>query len=284
MCVLDGHPSGSASDVSAHASAEMRSAHDYLVTRASVLSRTRERLALAQERQKFYADRHGRANMNTFSVGDKVLLSTKNLPDESVTNLDSSKLRPRWIGPFEVLEKIGELDYRLDLPTRMRLHPTFYVGLLKPYLDPEHEVLDPQSRESIAQAQSRESIASAPSDNSMEPNASGARPTESMAQPSSRVPPRERAMQAVASPRSLVPAQVPASAEVEPGAAAPEQLPAERAAPPCPRGSSHRILPDHQRADRSCASRARGHGLSQDRKSTRLNSSHSSVSRMPSSA
>ena len=81
--------------------------------------------------------------MNTFSVGDKVLLSTKNLPDESVTNLDSSKLRPRWMGPFEVLEKIGELDYRLDLPTRMRLHPTFYVGLLKPYLDPEHEVLDP---------------------------------------------------------------------------------------------------------------------------------------------
>ena len=41
--------------------------------------------------------------------------------------------------------KIGDLDYRLDLPTRMRLHPTFYVGLLKPYSDPEQAALDPQS-------------------------------------------------------------------------------------------------------------------------------------------
>ncbi|KAE9340266.1 hypothetical protein PF008_g11187 [Phytophthora fragariae] len=46
-----------------------------------------------------------------------------------------TKLRPRFIGPFKVVAKKG-LAYTLNLPKKMRTHPVFYVGLLKPYRDP----------------------------------------------------------------------------------------------------------------------------------------------------
>ena len=49
-----------------------------------------------------------------------------------VTNLGSNKFLPRYIGPFKVLSKHGDA-YKIDIPSRMKLHPVFYVGRLKPY-------------------------------------------------------------------------------------------------------------------------------------------------------
>ncbi|OIT29089.1 hypothetical protein A4A49_55045 [Nicotiana attenuata] len=44
----------------------------------------------------------------------------------------------RYDGPFEVAEKVGEIAYRLKLPERMKIHPTFHVSYLRPYVeDPE---------------------------------------------------------------------------------------------------------------------------------------------------
>ena len=108
----------------------------FVSTRLSVLSRVRDEMASAQDKQKENADRNGRKNVNTFIVGDLVLLNAKNLPTSAVNAVDSTKLRPRFIGPFKVLARKGHA-YTLDLPTSMRTHPTFYVGLLKPYHDPE---------------------------------------------------------------------------------------------------------------------------------------------------
>ncbi|XP_070035150.1 uncharacterized protein [Nicotiana tomentosiformis] len=53
------------------------------------------------------------------------------------------KLSPRYIGPFEILEKIGELDYKLVLPPSLvAVHPVFHVSMLwKYHSDPTH-VLD----------------------------------------------------------------------------------------------------------------------------------------------
>ncbi|GMF31590.1 unnamed protein product [Phytophthora fragariaefolia] len=89
-------------------------------------------MAAAQARQKENSDRHGRAKTQVFQVGDQVLLNAKNLSISAVSALVSTKLRLRFIGPFTVIGVHGHA-YTLDLPSDMATHPTFYVGLLKPY-------------------------------------------------------------------------------------------------------------------------------------------------------
>ena len=46
--------------------------------------------------------------------------------------MGSNKLLPKFIGPFRVLRRIGNA-YTIELPRKMRTHPTFHVGRLRPY-------------------------------------------------------------------------------------------------------------------------------------------------------
>ncbi|OWZ13178.1 Pol Polyprotein [Phytophthora megakarya] len=92
-------------------------------------------MAESQDVQKEQADARGRGNLWNFEVGDKVLLNAKNLPTHAVSVVFKTKISPRFIGPFTVVAKKG-LAYTLNLPSKMRTHPVFYVGLLKPYRDP----------------------------------------------------------------------------------------------------------------------------------------------------
>lgn len=98
------------------------------------LARAKQCIQAAQSRQKRFADEHRRELQ--FSIGDKVLLSTKNinllLTKHKATN--TVKLLPRWMGPFTVLRKFGNVAYELQLPPHMRVHPVFHVSLLKAFI------------------------------------------------------------------------------------------------------------------------------------------------------
>ena len=70
-----------------------------------------------------------------FKVGEKVWLSTKYL--NFVSQGPTNKLNPKYIGPFEVIERVGEVAYKLKLSHELvknNIHPVFHISLLKPYI------------------------------------------------------------------------------------------------------------------------------------------------------
>ena len=73
---------------------------------------------------KYYDKRHRDVK---FQVGDLVLLSTRNLRMKGTP----AKLQKRFVGPFQVLETIGQQAYKLALPEEWKIHPIFHVSLLR---------------------------------------------------------------------------------------------------------------------------------------------------------
>ena len=99
----------------------------------------RKRLLTAQSRQKSYAD--VRRRPLEFKAGDHVIL--KVIPKRGVIRFGKrGKLSPRYIGPFEVLERVGTVAYRLALsPSFSSVHEVFHVSMLWKYTpDPTHIV------------------------------------------------------------------------------------------------------------------------------------------------
>ena len=97
----------------------------------------RSRLKAAQDRQKSYADLK-RKDIE-FEVGDKVFLKIYSL--KGIVRFGKrGKLSPRFIGPYEVIERIGPVAYRLALPPELsQVHNVFHVSMLRRYRsDPSH--------------------------------------------------------------------------------------------------------------------------------------------------
>ncbi|GJT88312.1 putative reverse transcriptase domain-containing protein [Tanacetum coccineum] len=103
------------------------------------ISQIKDRLKAARDRQKSYADK--RRKPLEFSIGDYVML--KVLPWKGVERFrKKGKLAPRFVGPFEIIEKIGPVAYQLDFPEELNgVHDTFHVSNLKKCLaDPTLQV------------------------------------------------------------------------------------------------------------------------------------------------
>ncbi|GJZ57662.1 putative reverse transcriptase domain-containing protein, partial [Tanacetum coccineum] len=89
----------------------------------------KQRMQAARDQHKSYADL--KRKPIEFQVGDKVILKVS--PWKWVVRFGKQgKLNPRYVGPFKVLEKVGEVAYKLELPEELsRVHNTFHVSNLK---------------------------------------------------------------------------------------------------------------------------------------------------------
>ena len=99
----------------------------------------RERLKVATDKQKSYADMK-RKDIR-YEVGEKVFLNVS--PWKKVMRFwKNGKLSPKFIGPYEVIEKVGPVAYRLTLPPDLeKIHNVFHVSMLRRYRsDPSHVV------------------------------------------------------------------------------------------------------------------------------------------------
>ncbi|GJU44797.1 hypothetical protein Tco_1202063 [Tanacetum coccineum] len=92
----------------------------------------KKRLKTARDRQKSYTDNQRKTLK--FSCGEKVLLKVS--PWKGVVRFGKGrKISPRYVGPFEIVERVGPVAYRLHLPQELvGIHDTFHVLNLKKFL------------------------------------------------------------------------------------------------------------------------------------------------------
>ncbi|XP_041020505.1 uncharacterized protein LOC121262167 [Juglans microcarpa x Juglans regia] len=97
----------------------------------------------AQSRQKSYADK--RRRQLEFEVGDKVFLRIA--PMKGIMRFGKNgKLSPRYIGPFEILDRIGPVAYRVALPPALAgVHNVFHISMLRKYVPDLTHVIDYES-------------------------------------------------------------------------------------------------------------------------------------------
>nr|GEY76642.1 putative reverse transcriptase domain-containing protein [Tanacetum cinerariifolium]GEY81023.1 putative reverse transcriptase domain-containing protein [Tanacetum cinerariifolium] len=98
-----------------------------------------QRLQAARDQQRSYAN--VRRKPLEFQVGDRVML--KVLPRKDVIQFGKrGKLNSRYIGPFKILDRIGPVAYKLELPKELsNVHNTFYVSNLKKCLSDESLII-----------------------------------------------------------------------------------------------------------------------------------------------
>ncbi|XP_015965106.1 uncharacterized protein LOC107488841 [Arachis duranensis] len=106
------------------------------------IKKIRSRMLIAQSSQKNYANQ--RRKPLEFEEGEHVFL--KFTPTTGVERaIKTKKLNSRYIGPFEILKRIGPVAYKITLPPYLsNLHDVFYVSQLWKYTPDVSHVLEPK--------------------------------------------------------------------------------------------------------------------------------------------
>lgn len=115
---------------------------EYLRDRDTILRELRYNLSLARQRMKCQADQKRREV--SFDIGDYVYLKLQPYRQTSVAFRASMKLAPRFYGPYQIIEKVGIVAYRLALPPNSQIHNVFHVSMLRKHLGPVHSPISSQ--------------------------------------------------------------------------------------------------------------------------------------------
>ena len=103
---------------------------DHIDHQQEVLQLLNDNLNLAQNRLKQQENQHHIER--SFDVGDRVFLWLQPYKQISLKQAKKdNKLSPKYYGPYKVLQKIGTMAYKLELPASSRVHPIFHVSCLK---------------------------------------------------------------------------------------------------------------------------------------------------------
>ena len=107
---------------------------EHIGNQQEVLKLMKENLVIAQSRMKQKVDQHH--NENEFEVGDLVFLRLQPYKHMYLKQQKKdTKLAPKYYGPYKILQSIGSMGYKLELPPSSRVHLVFYVSCLEKFID-----------------------------------------------------------------------------------------------------------------------------------------------------
>ncbi|KAE8696650.1 Proliferating cell nuclear antigen [Hibiscus syriacus] len=128
----------------------LQSVSEIMQSREHMRQLVKQQLELTSNRMNQQADKS--ISERVFTIGDLVYLKLQPYMQSSITLRKKLKLAAKYYGPYKIMEKVGEVAYRLDLPVSSRHHPVFHVSLLKKFIgDSSRAAADPPEIEDDGQ-------------------------------------------------------------------------------------------------------------------------------------
>ena len=102
--------------------------------RNHILNELKENLSKAQNRMKKFVDVKRREV--SLEVGNLVFVKLQPYRLRTLAKRPNEKLSPRYYGPYKVVERLGAVAYKLELPSYSKIHPVFHISQLKKLIGP----------------------------------------------------------------------------------------------------------------------------------------------------